>query len=462
MNVVFKEWLPDLPELNNPGLIEASNVLPSDGGYTPFLPLNNAYGTAPAAVVGAFVCNGATKGSSDVYVSAGLKYYKTNDTGPGPYTTLGSLTAGQFGVFTQIENIVFAAAGDAHKLAQNTIGSLSPFAAITAAPYADAIGVVGQFLVAGGLYADAGAGTIEAIKSNYIQWSSIDQPLEWPTPGSDTAIASQSGEQALYEQNGPVFAIHGGDQYGLIFQRGAITRMTYIGGVAVFQFDLIDNTQGLFYKNGSVKVGNLVYFISSLGFCRTDGSQVQRIGEGKVDQHWFNNPGTNTVTCAWDAALGLVRFGNGSYVYHYNPNTGNWTVATQSHTFLITPAPNLGNRQYALGFNSSSPPILGIFAATAGSAVFTTGEFEPSPGGFSRIKGVKPLVADAATMTVAIGTRNDLNSSVSYTSEVTPTTRTGYSDFRSEARYMRARVTITGSFTKAVGIDALVEQSGNT
>src|ERR1044072_6088641 len=39
VEVTFGEWLPDQPERNNPGAVEALNVLPVSGSYGPFLQL---------------------------------------------------------------------------------------------------------------------------------------------------------------------------------------------------------------------------------------------------------------------------------------------------------------------------------------------------------------------------------------------------------------------------------------
>jgi hypothetical protein len=466
--ILYKEWLPDLPELNNPGLIEATNVLPSNDGYRPFLPLDGTGGTAPAAVQGAFVANGATKGSSRQFLATTSLYYRAGGTTAGQYSTMGSLipddAASQF---AQFENIVFAAGGNSHRLAQITMGAVTSgggagFVAITAAPYADVVGVVGQFVVVGSLYDDAAPITVGAIKSNYLQWSSIGAPTDWPAPGSSTAIASQAGEEPLYEEHGGVMAVHGGDQHGVVLQAKAVTRMTYIGGTAVFQFDTIDTVHGSVSRKASVKVGGLVYFVSAAGFCRTNGVNVERIGAGKVDKLWAASTATSYVSCAYDPWNELVAFGNGAKIFYFNPVTSWWTVCNQSHVILVTPGINPTQPQRLIGYDGSN--VRGNFAATAGSAALTPGEGELSPGRYSHVSRVKPLVSHttAVSMTVALGTRNSQDTAASFTAETTATARTGFSDFRSEARYHRARTTITGPFTKAIGIEVDAVESGET
>ena len=48
------------------------------------------------------------------------------------------------------------------------------------------------------------------------------------------------------------------------------------------------------------------------------------------------------------------------------------------------------------------------------------------------------------------------------TSETTPTTRTGFADFRRESRYARSRVTLTGSFDAAIGTEFQATPGGAT
>ena len=60
--VKFAEWLPDLPALDNPGMTEAKNVIPSDSVYKSFLPvtgIGDALTAAPMGGVSAVDTSGA-------------------------------------------------------------------------------------------------------------------------------------------------------------------------------------------------------------------------------------------------------------------------------------------------------------------------------------------------------------------------------------------------------------------
>lgn len=456
---VFKEWLPDQPELGNHGLIEATNTLPVVSGYKPMPSI--AYTAGAATVPGgtaylAYIANGATKGSSYFHLVSNGVYRDAN----------GTQTAGTFSFspssidFSQYENVVlFASGGNA--LAYRTLGAVTSggsntFNSITGGPLAGCVGVVGQFVVAGDISSTDGA-----IKSNYVQWSAIDNPVSFPEPGSATAIAAQAGEQGLYEYYGPVRKVHGGDQFGVVLQAKAVTRMTYIGGSAVFQFDLIDSVHGCVDRHASINVGGVIYYVSPTGFCRTNGSGVELIGEGKVDDEWAAATQTSqSISCAWDPVNELVCFGKGSRIFFYNPTNGNWSSSNQTHQFLITPAINPTQPRPLQLYDASG--VMGALSGTPGTAVFTTGEVEMKPGGYSHLSGFKPLVsgATAVSMTVAVGTRNGQDTAPSFTSETSVNSRTGFADFRSEARYHRTRVTITGDFEKAIGGEFKAAPSG--
>lgn len=470
-SILFKEWLPDQPALGNAGLVEATNVVPTSTGYDPFLPLDASGSTiasVTAGVNGAFAAVSQTANSEgverNIFWNNGKYYWSV------AVATLGDLSANS-AIFAQYEDEIFVANHSSHIALLTTIAATRQFAEITAAPYADTIAVVGQFVVAGNLWDDTdgtrafgGSGTARPFRENYVQWGAIDDPTNWPQPGSSTAIASQAGEQGLDRGFGAVMAIHGGEQFGVILQNNAVTRMTYVGGSVVFQFDTIAKWIGSKYIHGSVMVGGLTYFLSQRGFCMTDGSVIRKIGDGRVDRQWDTDyaSATDAVSCAYDPVNECVCWGMGNKIYYYHPATDRWSVANQDHMFLMTPNFTPSHPSKLIGWDDNG--VRGEFAATAGSAVFTTGEAEFNPGGYSRLSGFKPLVSGstAVSMTVAIGTRNSQDTAASFTSETTPTTRTGFADFRAEARYHRARVTITGDFDQAIGGEFTAVESGDT
>lgn len=490
--VRFGEWLPDLPALNNPGLTEAKNVIPTDTVYKSFLPVSGT-GDALASTPYGGLSTVDTSGAGFFYAATRQKIYLRSGTGwssryAGTLNTAsdGYLSGVQFddiAIFTNYADYpVYSTAGSG--------SNFTTLATSGTAPKARCVGVVGRFVVLGDT-------DLAGATPNGIQWSAIDNPNNWPTPNSATAQALQSGEQFLNAAFGPVTHIVGGEQSGIIFQRNGITRMTYVGGNVVFQFDTIEKARGALFPNAVVQFGRLAYFISGDGFYVTDGVEVRPIGSQKVDNYF----GDTVDTAYKNRVRGAVDYAN-KCVYWIYPGTGNtggrpnkiliynyeenrWSRAEDEVEFCtsgVTTAitlddlddyftsldivtPSLDSDNWAGGNNTilafDSDYKLGAFSGLAGTAVLDGGEVELTPGRLTRVQGVKPLVTgDDPELTVSLGVRDSLGDAVTYLTERTPNFRTGFADYRSESRYHRARVTITGSFDAAIGLEYQAVSSG--
>ena len=463
--IQFKDWLPDQPDLNNPGLTEALNVLPvggSDSGYTPYLPLATSGGalttTGQIQYIVSLLTVPATGTSPYLYAGTFDGHLYQSLATVGSWTDYSPSLTTQVFDLVQYNTLVIASVSSGG-LYQQTVGSSSNFSAISGSPNALYLGVIGQFLVGGNIL-----GT-----PNLVQWSGIAAPTSWPTPGSDTALAQQSGEQFLHQELGGVTGIFGGDQWGIITQQNALTRVTYVGGSAVFQFDTLASGVGMDYPHVGVKIGNSVLFASSKGFYETDGVTVIPIGEEKVNRWFITNVVNQSLlsfgSAGVDWANKLIYWAfptsGASPVVVYNYETKRFTHASDSNIgpFVQGTSPFYFTTYglQAIGQDKK----LGTFTGTPGTATLITGESEPNPGGYTYISGVKPLVgATANALTCAVGTRTDQNASVTYTSDATVNSRSGFSDVRVESRYARGRVKVSGTFTKAQGAQFLSHPTG--
>lgn len=466
--IQFKDWLPDQPDLNNPGLTEALNVVPVgslESGYQPYLPISTS-GTAMTAAsfpVVSVLAGAVNAANPFVYVTSthGDLWQATANSVPAPtFTNYGPGITQPALALCQYNNLMIASV-QLHGLYQQTVGGTSTFTAITSSPHVSVLGVIGQFLVGGNL---------EAAPNSYphlVVWSSIGNPTDWPTPGSDSALASQSGEQFLHFENGNVTGIFGGDQWGILTQENAITRVTYVGGSVVFQFDTLSAGIGMDILNTGVKIGAKVFFACSRGFYATDGVSLEPIGEGKINQWWqgkisgyigFGSAPSGSVGVDWNNKIIYWYFA--SIVVLYNYETNRFTHATDSNLTLMV-MHNLDSFTPLGVIGIGTDNKFGRFIGTPGTATLITGEDEPNPGGYAFISGVKPLVgATANALTCAVGTRTDLNASPTYTSDTTVNSRTGFSDCRVESRYARARVKVTGTFVDAQGTQFLSHPTG--
>jgi hypothetical protein len=207
------------------------------------------------------------------------------------------------------------------------------------------------------------------------------------------------------------------------------------------------------------------------GFYVTDGVSVKDISTNRIGSYFSTlNDNFSDLYAAHDENRKLIYWGvrngasSGAYthVLIYNYASDKWSVAQSTHYALFSIGPYSGTNPNTAPQAYLSSFTVGSFTGTPGSAVFTTGEMEPSRGGYSRVVGVKPLVdATVNAVTIAVGTRNNRTDAVSYTAETTANSRSGFCDFRSEARYHRARMTVTGTFNSAQGIEPQVEISGS-
>lgn len=482
--ILFKEWMPDLPDYDNPGLVTANNVLPLRSTYKSFSPLagsissqttNSFQDAGTASPVAGFVCKtnnisfGQTLGtvaigtdghlyrfgSKSVLGIAELKWYRIN-----PNSSGNSLFGRRF---AQYGDILYAASSvTSGFLGSTTANNITETITVDASmntvsgspAQVSHLAVVNQFMVA----------AVNNSVQPRLQWSSIDDPADWPTPGSSTANARQAGEQYMQPVYGDIHAVTNGDEFGLVFQQNAITRMTYVGGSVVWHFDRIVENIGTRFPWGVVQSKNLTYFADKKGFYVTDGYTVTNISDNKVTKYFTDKLvgfteselGRSRMQGAIDSKNGLIywsipdqvttpSYSTGFVIY--NPMENRWASASQN-SYAIFSGP-ISDEMY--GFYSSAS--CGTLTGTAGAAILETGDIEGNTGGFMRVAGVLPLVdATIGAVTVALGSRNHLGNAVTYTSETTANSQSNFADFRSEGRYQRVRLTVNGTFNSAQGV----------
>lgn len=465
--IYFKDWLPDQPDFNNPGLTDAKNVRPIGGvssGFQSYSPLS-ASGTAfSAATVGSIAMEARNAAGLDfihIGTPAGKLYVQTQ--GSSSWTDITpAATTGAIVGFAQYDNFALAV-DDTNGMMYQTLGSGSAFTIAVGAPVGQVVGRIGQFALVGNLKVSVTA------FPHWLKWSSIGDPTDWPTPDSTTAIANQSGDQLLHQELGGITGIYGADEWGVILQSAGITRVNYVGGDTVFQFDTLADGIGMDYAGNGVRVGNLVYFASSKGLYATDGTQLIPIGEDKVNR-WFK---TNITASKLQLGSVGVDWTNKLICWCFPPSGGGTTIIViynfQEHRFTYANDTNLagfviGDAAAFLtyGFQGiSQGGKLGTMTGTPGTATIATGELELAPSQYAFVSGVKPLVdVTANAITVALRTRNDLIAALTDSSEVTATARSGMCDFRTTARYFRTRLTVSGTFNAAQGIEINATPAG--
>lgn len=489
--IQFKQWLPDQPYYENPGLAEANNCVPVDGSFRDYRTLLVADASLNARAQGAFAALGSD-GTGYIYAGDATKVYiKSGST----WNSIAGVTLGTGSTdvvsFAQYNNLVLETNyADLPRFA--TVGGAT-FAAIAAAPKAKKIAIVNQFAVLLNTI-DTTNGTVP----HRLQWSAIDDVTNFPTPDTATATATQAGQQFLHAEFGGGTDVFGGDQYAVLLQKTAVTRMTYAGPPVVFQFDTFEKKRGGWFPNASIQVGGKVYFIASDGFNVTDGAAVLPIGVGRVDKTFLadcNQTFVERVTVAYDYLTKcifwsypslLATTGTPDKLIIYNINEDRWShgadamemifgAFTTGYTLdtLDTINASLDALNVALdspSYQGGLPTMLafgpthqmGTFTGPSAVARFESGESQINPDGYFFVNGIKPLVSGFPTLiTAQVANRiAQDNAARVFSAAAQRTARTGICDFRQEVMFGTASVEITGGFEKAMGFQFFGQPTG--
>lgn len=486
----FAEWLPDLPEFDNPGSPNVSNVLWVNGAYAPAQGFSSLGVALPARCQGAYAALDDT-GGLHVYAGIATQLLEYSGTGFTDRSGASYTTAdGQYWKFGEFSSPGFGnliiATNFADPVQAMETGDTAFAALAGSPPRASALGVIGQFVMLGN--------TEEAVNGAApyrVQWCGIANPNYWAF-GTLAAQQAQAGEQFLNAVYGPVTHISDGSQFGLIFQQRGITRAYYTGDDAIFAFDTYEKQRGALFPNACVQIGNLTYFIAADGFCVTDGQQVTPIGHGKVDSTVLADLAQNygdrvrgsvdpkNKLILWSYCSGGNSTGIPDKVIAYNYAEGRFTpvglslslvFTTQSFGYtmdtldnvnvnldLITPSLDSpsweGGNQEVGAFDGSN--LYGGLGGAALVASLDTAEAAPNPGGLTYIDGIRPVVTDpdgTGSLNAQALTRQLENGSYTVSAAAEQNISTGRCDLRASGRYVRARVSITGGFGKAVGAD---------
>jgi hypothetical protein len=282
----FGDWMPDMPDLENPGAIEAHNVFPAaGGGYSPFPKLLSDADPLPSTVIGALLTFDAN--SKEAFY-AGVKdgIWMRNLSSPN-FTNL--LTLGTavdesiYWNFTPFGDNIVAIHYSTFPYV-DTIGGAGPFALLGGNPPRAACGSrVGDFLVLGNLAEDPDDTTTTGPFPRRIRWSGFNN-IEDPWVSDP---ATQADFNDMPAEGGAVVGITG-REFGTIFQERMISRMTYTGPPTIFEIDTVEDARGAISGGTMIDMGSGVFFIANDGFFLWNGTTSTPIGDSRVDRWFFN------------------------------------------------------------------------------------------------------------------------------------------------------------------------------
>jgi len=479
----FGEWLPDQPDLMSSGVTVATNVLPAAVGYrsmNSFVPYSNA---ASGTIRGIFA---AKDKSNNTRLFAGddtelyLHSSSTNNLDAIGKVAGYDLTGAERWRFVQFGDDVIAAGGIGEELQVFTLGTSSTFADLSGTPpKADCIATVRDFVFTANI--DDGSGR----QPYRVRWSGFNDATSW------TAGTNQSDYQDLPD-SGSISGLVGGE-FAIILCEKAIYRATYSGLPLVFQFDKVVQNRGCNFPNSVCNSGSLTFFLANDGFYAFDGQSLTPIGSEKVNDFFLGDFDSNFAdrmsasvdplneVAMWSYTSTQSPTGQPDKIIMYNYVLNKWSIAEIEADYLapifsagytVDDLDNLSatvdgleiqldNRFYKGGqyfFGGAYGNKIYAFSGAALAGTIETAEAPVSMGKHSIITRVYPYYEDGS-VTIAIGTRNTQGDTVTFTGAGSENNE-GFVPFRSQGRYHRARMTISGGWKKAIGIDIEAREIG--
>lgn len=486
--IPFGEWLPDVPDYKNPGATVAKNVIPTLLGYRNFPSAVDYSSSTGTSRPRGFVAVIDKSGNNYNYTGDATKLYELQSTSWTDRTrTSGAYTTSDTSrwAFQDWGDSLIATNYD-DDIQMITKGGTNFSQMSSTAPKAKHIGVVRDFVIVGSVNE---SGTAVPDK---VVWGPQGNPA-----GSWTADATtMAGAQRLYD-GGEIAGIVGGD-YGTIFQKNQITRMTFVGSPLIFEFDTVEKNRGTDIPGGIIRVGNLVYYIGNDGFYVFNGQASMNISAEKVARTFFDNydaTNKNLVSVVADPISNLVIWSypdGGSTVANrliiYNWALQKWSEAAIDMD-LICAMVSPGVTLEGLDSISSSIDALSIsldstvwqggavsLAAIVPSSNDTvhklakldgtslsweveTGEVNFQEGAISTVQSVRP-VTDGSSIKVQVRHRYNQTDSITDETAIAVNSYDGTASMRKADRYFRFKVAGTGSMASGQGVEVSQVISG--
>jgi len=485
MPIQLGEWLPDQPELANPGALVARNVVPRAVGYGQLQTFEPVTAAAGERILGGAWLE--ANGNIEVVVGTPTRILRLLDNA---WSAIGTgypnVVNWEFAVFG--EDVYAVAPGVQPQRIDMGAGSPSAVNAPgspSAPPGAGRVAVVGDFIVLGDITANP----------NLIQWSGYNNAGVWDPNGD---VLTQADSQELFE-GGRVQKIVGGT-IGYVFQERRIRTVRYAGPPLVFEIQVINYDRGAVAADSVVRAGDRVFFYAQDGFHEVRGGSFNPIGRERVDRWFLENAASDDITNVRGVVdrsnnLVLWAFRSNSaldnydlaLIYNYAINRWSYaeigdigiatlfeirsagynldTLATLLPGGMATDVINMDSPAYKGGrlavYGASDSGSIGSLTGAALDATIDTGEFEPGEAKRASLSGIRPIVegGSGTTTTVQLGRRNTLSAPVDWTPE-RGLNALDEASILSDARYHRVRLNISGGFQRATRADAILRPSG--
>ena len=477
----FPEFLPDQPALDNPGTTVAKNVIPAARGYRSVKDLS-AYSGAGDARLRGMIAVKDTGENTNVYAGNASKLYRlsgSTSTALSDVSKGGGYSTGADERWRFIEfgtKVIATNFSDTMQVA--TIGSGSFADLTTSPPKARYLAVVRDQVWTG--YTNESGTTYPS----RVRWSGIGSETTW-----GSSATSGSDFQDIYDL-GIVTGLVGGEYATILCEHG-IARAQFVGPPLFYQIDKVETARGCAYPGTVANVGRMVFYAADDGFYLFDGNSSKPIGAERVNKFWLdrlNKDEAHRITTAVDPERQLIVVSypttgeQPNELLFYNYSLDRWSFAevttdmvgsfaTAGYTLeqldnvngSIDALPDsLDSAAYRGGqflFGGSIDNKLAVFGGATLAAQLETSEFQVAPGRRAMLREVVPYTEGSTSVTAQIGTRSRQQDVVSYTA-ASSLNAEGHIPVRSEGRFHRVRINISGDWTQAQGIDVKASATG--
>ena len=284
-----------------------------------------------------------------------------------------------------------------------------------------------------------------------------------------------------------------GGEYCTVLTERAIFRATYTGPPLIWQFDKVVSSRGCAFKESVCNVGSTVFFLDNDGFYAFDGQKTIPIGSEKVNNFFKQDFDSNydyrmsasvdpiNEVAMWSYTSTQSPSGQPDKIIMYNYALDKWSLAEVeadllapmfSSGYTVDGLVNLSSTVDGLDIQLDSRFFKGgqyffggaygnkIYAFTGAplAATIETSEAPLSTGKHSLVTRVYPYYENG-DVTLSVGTRDTHGETFSFSSAVAPNA-SGFAPFRAQGRYHRARMSISGGWDKALGIDIEAREIG--
>jgi hypothetical protein len=483
--IPFGEWLPDLPEHENPGALIARNVIPQIKSYRALNSLSSFTDALANVCLGTFWAQGA---DGSVFNFAGdieALYELSGSTVWADVSGASAPYAATNWDFTKFGERVIAV-NIANPQQKFDMGTDATFFDLPGSPpQAARIATVRDFIV---------VGDISVLGPNFIAWSGFNNSEIWDITGD---LATQTDSQELFGRGGNVQRIVPGE-YGVIFQENSIWRMDYKGPPVVFQLDEVERGRGTPSPGSVAWTGAIIYYYGWDGFYRFNGVSSEPISHNKVSKFMSESADTDaldSMRAAVDRRNRLVIWAYrtspsapiNDRLIIYNWGADKWAEAhidTETIDEFVSPGFSLDELDgpLPLGIDVDSIPVDsdqfkggGINIAAFNSsheaatfdglplaAILDTKEVSSPDNNLMFVNAVRPLIeaSGSSIITVQVGTRDALQDNVNFTAARALNGKNGEANIRVNSRYQRFRVNIADGFKHGTGVKIMARQGG--